>query len=172
MVKGIKHVAFSRDGKRLVCSDMDNDHQVFVFDLTKKLSAGETLKPLAFGSGSKSAIMSLGFNGSGDTVIATCVRSVTFLKINGSILESKSGTGWGKTPADTVMCQVLANDTLFTGTFLGEIIAWTDSTIVMRTSGHKGKINCIHASKDGSLIVTGGADGNIITWSFEGNALE
>lgn len=70
------------------------------------------------------------------------------------------------------MCQMLANDTLFTGTFLGEIIAWTDSTMVMRTSGHKGKINCIHASKDGSLIVTGGADGNIITWSFAGNALE
>ena len=142
--------------------------------MTKKLNAGETLKPIAYGPSSKSAIMSLGFNGSGDTVIATCIRSVTFLKINGSTLESKSGTGWGKTPADTVLCQVLANDTLFTGTFLGEIIAWTDSTMVMRTSGHSGKINCIDAIKDncGNFgIVTGGADGNVNLWSYEGNAL-
>jgi WD40 repeat protein len=116
--------------------------------------------------------MSLGFNNSGDTVIATCVRQVIFLKINGSTLESKSGSGWGKTPADTVMCQVLANSTLFTGTFLGEIIAWVDSTIATRISAHSGKINCIHASRDGSVIVTGGADGNVMTWSVKGTALE
>lgn len=47
MVKGIKHVGFSADGKRLVCSDMDVDHQVYVFDLAKKLGPGETLKPIA-----------------------------------------------------------------------------------------------------------------------------
>lgn len=87
-------------------------------------------------------------------------------------MESKPGSGWGKTPADTVMCQVLANDTLFTGTFLGELIGWTDSTIVFRMSEHKGKINCISASRDGSTIVTGGADGNVLLWSYEGHALE
>jgi len=53
--------------------------------------------------------MSLGFNSAGDTVIATKVGSVQFFKITGSNLESKFGTGWGKTPADTVLCQVLAN---------------------------------------------------------------
>jgi len=47
MAKGIKHVAFSRDGKKLVCADMDSDHYIYVFDLTKKLNAGETLKPIA-----------------------------------------------------------------------------------------------------------------------------
>ena len=66
---------------------------------------------------------------------------------------------------------MLANDTLFTGTVLGEIIAWTDSTIVMRTIGHQGKINCINASEDGTAIITGGADGNVNFWNFEGNAL-
>jgi WD40 repeat protein len=41
----------------------------------------------------------------------------------------------------------------------------------MRTSGHQGKINCINASKDGNAIITGGADGNVNFWNFEGNAL-
>ena len=70
--------------------------------------------------------MSIGFNHSGDTVIATGVRSVSFFKINGNTIESKIGSGWGKTPADTVLCQTLAGQSLFTGTFLGEIISWTD----------------------------------------------
>ena len=47
MTKGIKHVAFSKDGRKIVCSDMDTDHSIYIFDLTRKLSAGETLKPIA-----------------------------------------------------------------------------------------------------------------------------
>ena len=52
--------------------------------------------------------MSIGFNHLGDTVIATGVRTVSFFKINGNNLELKTGSGWGKTPADTVLCQALA----------------------------------------------------------------
>jgi len=38
--KGFKHVAFSNNGL-LACSDMSADHQIYVFDLSVKLKAGE-----------------------------------------------------------------------------------------------------------------------------------
>lgn len=40
MVKGIKHVAFSRDGSKVACSDMSDDHNVYVFDVKTKLKTG------------------------------------------------------------------------------------------------------------------------------------
>ena len=109
--------------------------------------------------------MSLGFNNSGDTVIATCVRTVTFFKINGSTFETKIGLGWGSSPADTIMCQALAGNTLFTGSFTGEIISWTENSIANRIKGHGKKINSIYASKDGTTLVTGSGDGTVKTWS-------
>jgi len=108
--------------------------------------------------------LSVGFNHNGEQVVATGVRTVSFYRINGCNLELKNGTGWGKTPADSVLCQTLSGQTLFTGTFLGEIISWTDSIIQTRISGHKGKINCIQSNREGNLLITGGADGNVIIW--------
>jgi WD40 repeat protein len=40
LTKGIKHVAFSKDGKYLACSDMSDDHNIAIFDCKVKLKAG------------------------------------------------------------------------------------------------------------------------------------
>lgn len=40
MVKGIKHVAFSRDGRFVACSDMSDDHNLYIFDVKTKLKTG------------------------------------------------------------------------------------------------------------------------------------
>jgi len=37
MTKGIKHVAFSKDGKYLACSDMSDDYNLSIFDCKTKL---------------------------------------------------------------------------------------------------------------------------------------
>lgn len=74
MLKGIKHVAFSPNGKYLACSDMQDDHNVYIFDVKTKLKPGAAWAPVAYSKGSKAVVMSLGWNSSSDVVIATCVK--------------------------------------------------------------------------------------------------
>jgi hypothetical protein len=95
MTKGIKHVAFSRDGRYVACSDMHDDHNVFIFDVKTKLKAGQAWVPIAFGKGTRSNIMSLGWNATSDVVIATAVKQVVFFTFTNGALKNQKGTGWG-----------------------------------------------------------------------------
>jgi hypothetical protein len=97
---------------------------VFVFNWKAPVKAGSVLQPFAQGAGTRAVIMSLGFNDTGDAVVATCIKAVTFFLIKDGKLQAKNGTGWGNSGADTVMCQAVAGNTLFTGNFAGEIISW------------------------------------------------
>lgn len=103
---------------------MFDDHNIAIFDLSAKKVAGKVLAPIAFGKGCKALIMSLGFNSTGDTLVATCVKEVNFFTWTGGVLKATKGTGWGTTPADAVLCQTFVGPTLFTGTFSGELISW------------------------------------------------
>lgn len=48
--------------------------------------------------------MSLGWNATNDVVIATCVKAVVFFTFAHGKIVAKNGTGFGTTPADTVLC--------------------------------------------------------------------
>ena len=62
LLKGIKNVAFSPDGKLLAASAMDDDHTIAIYEWQTKLKPGQTYKPIATGKGTRAVIMSLGFN--------------------------------------------------------------------------------------------------------------
>lgn len=73
------HVAWSKDGRYLAASDHSDEHCIAIFDMQAKVKSGAKMAPIAFGKGSRSVILSLGFNSAGNTVIATCVRAVTMI---------------------------------------------------------------------------------------------
>jgi WD40 repeat protein len=95
MLKGIKHVAFSPNGKYLACTDMQDDHNVCVFDVKTKLKPGAVWTPVAYSMGSKAVVMSLGWNAASDVVITTCVKQVVFYSLMNGKLTAKNGSGWG-----------------------------------------------------------------------------
>jgi len=41
LIKGIKHVAFSKDGRYLAASDLSDDHNIAIFDLQAKKVVGK-----------------------------------------------------------------------------------------------------------------------------------
>lgn len=169
MLKGIKHVAFSPNGKYLACSDMQDDHNLYIFDVKTKLKPGAVWAPIAYSKGTKAVVMSLGWNTASDVIIATCVKQVTFYSFLNNKLTAKNGSGWGvQQPADTVLSQATCGNTVFTGHLSGEIIAWNGSTVSKRNSCHKAKVNCLYANEAGTVLVSGGADGLVSTWKVEG----
>jgi hypothetical protein len=94
LLKGIKTVAFSADGKYLAASAFDEDHTIAIYDWKVKLKPGEAYKPIASGKGTRANILSLGFNPAGNMLIATAVKEVNFFTFDGGIIKGKKGTGW------------------------------------------------------------------------------
>jgi len=56
------------------------------------------LTQVAKGKGCREVIMSIGFNPTGDCLVATCVKSVVFFTWENGAVKSTKGTGWGSTP--------------------------------------------------------------------------
>jgi hypothetical protein len=83
---------------------MSDDHNIAIFDCQVKLKPGVAWAPVATGRGCRAVIMSLGWNATNDVVIATCVKAVVFFTFSHGKIVSKNGTGFGTTPADTVLC--------------------------------------------------------------------
>lgn len=79
LVKGIAHVAFSKDSKFLAASDMSDTHNIAIFDISKKQPT-----VLAHVQGPRAVIMSLGFDPAGEILVATCVKEVNFFTRKGS----------------------------------------------------------------------------------------
>ena len=63
MKKGVRHVAFSQDGRYIATSDMSDDHVCTIFEiLQQKDKNGKIIVQVASGSGGKANVMSIGFN--------------------------------------------------------------------------------------------------------------
>ena len=94
LTKGIKNLAFSKDGKLLAASAFDDDHCIAVYQLGQTLKPGQTVAPIATGKGTRAQILSLGFNPQGTELVGTCVKEVDFFSFAGGLIKKKVGTGW------------------------------------------------------------------------------
>ena len=111
--------------------------------------------------------MSLGFDTTGETLIATCVKEVNFFTWADGKIKCKKGTGWGTTACDTILSQAIVGNTLFVGNLGGEIISFAGNSVSKRKKGHAEKVNCLFATTNG--LISGGGDGNVCTWSVKGS---
>ena len=136
---GIKNVAFSHDGELLVATGLDDDHSIAVFRWKevalpqannehgqRQEPTDEEKEPLiAAGKGPASNIWSIGFNAKNSQIIATCSNEVNFYSFKDGSL-SLLDQGERTRPLGAVLCQAIAEDTLYTGTHDGKIIEWSE----------------------------------------------
>ena len=135
LLKGIKTIAFSSDGKMLAASAFDDDHSIAVYNWNAKLKPGETIKPIAHGKGTRANIFSLGFTPQNNQIVATCLKEVCFFSFDGGLIKAKKGTGFGNN-AQAVLCQAFVDNVLYTGLFDGGIAAWGGQAIKGITKAH------------------------------------
>lgn len=89
LTKGVKHMAFSSDGKYLVASAMDDDQMMAVFEWAKPpAKPGKPIKPIAHGKSTRAKILSLSFNQANSMVVATCVKEVSFLTFANGVFKA------------------------------------------------------------------------------------
>ena len=121
------------------------------------------MKIHAKGKGCRENIMSLAFSPNDDCLVATCVKSVLFFTWANGAIKSTKGTGWGKTAADTILCQAHIGSNLYTGTLGSEIIIWQGTAISGRFKAHQNRVNCMFATESGKLL-TGSHDNTVKVW--------
>ena len=144
LTKGVKHIAFSADGKYIIASAMDDDQMAAVFEWEKPpTKPGKPIAPLAHGKSTRAKILSLSFNPAGTAAVATCVKEVSFITWANGTLKTQKGTRWGNKGAESVLCQAWVGDALFTGSYSGDIIQWGGRNLSKRTPAHKGRVNAL-----------------------------
>lgn len=80
-------------------------------------------------------------------------------------MKGRPGTGWGKTKQQSVLCGTFMGRTLVTGTFSGQLLLWKGRSISKRLDAHKGACNAVWNRTAETGFITGGNDGQIITWN-------
>jgi len=168
LLKGIKNLCFSSDGKLLAASSMDDEHNIAVYDLSVKSTTG-AIAPIATGRGSRAILFSLCFSNPANTLVSTGVREVNFHTITNGTITTKKGTGIAQTPT-TILSSTFVGATLFTGTLAGEIQAWSGNAMTKAVKTHTSKVNTLFA-KDAQTLFSGGGDGLVIQWQVTGTGL-
>ena len=173
--KGITHLCFSQDGNYLAASSADDSHCIAIYDweectTTAKNFASKSKKAnalVATGQTTRSNILSLLFNPSGDQLVAPAVKEINFITFAGGALKVKKGLEYGEGKRESLLCATYIGTSLVTGGFSGKLYIWKGpahlSSRPQALQAHTGCVNAIWGKPNG--FITGGNDGLVIVWN-------
>ena len=181
LTKGINHLAFSRDGKYLVATAADDCHNVAVFDWekgvaedlssitnhrlrTKKGQAQCKGPVVGTCEGGRANILGVCFNKSGDTIAMACVKEVNFITVTPGKMKKKKATGLKGENLTSIMCCGYLNNTLLCGSIKGRLLVCAGTQFTKTLKAHTDALNSIFIRENDSGFITGGSDGNVLTW--------
>lgn len=172
--RGISHLAFSSDGKKLAAVSVDKYHSTAIFDVSKILSSkGEVQQPdciLAYNRGPSDSIFHICFDGTGNSLAFGCKRGIYFGSIKSRAIKLKRGRKWTPNcPKQAVLCLTSIDQNIVGGTHSGQLVIFKDNDLISDKSAHKSACTAICKRKNGKGFITGGNDGIIITWDSNFN---
>ncbi len=179
--KGINHLAFSSDGKYLVGTAADDDHNVAVFEWAKgkaedlsqitdphlRMKKGQPqFKGPVVGTckGGRANILGVCFNKAGDTLACACVKEVNIIKITPGKLRKTKCSGLKGANLTSIMCCGYLKNTLLCGSVKGNLLLFSGTSFTKALKAHSSALNSIWIRENDLGFLTGGNDGIILTW--------
>lgn len=174
LTRGISHVCFSGDGKKLAAISIDRYHSVAIYDVHKVLNTkGDKYTQdvvIAFSRGPRETVFHMVF-GIGSSLIFGCKRGIYFGSIKDKKVKLKRGTGWdNNTPRQAIICvAIIDSQSIMTGSNSGKILKWKSGMLAETIDAHESSCTAICKRKKNNGIITGGSDGIIIVWDSQMN---
>lgn len=176
LTKGVGHLAFSNDGKKLAALSVENPPMLAVFDV-EKWKAGEHRRVgnadppclIVKIQGPNDIIFDMTWNKFHDKVVISTKRDVHWVNITRKVTDT--GSGWDLKDKCSTLSLGLIDDDIFGCTIRGTIVRWKSIMFEKEIKAHKGAIycSCDWKRSDKNQVLTGGADGFIRFWN---NTLE
>ena len=179
--KGINHLAFSSDGKYLVGTAADDDHNIAVFEWAKgkaedlsqitdphlRMKKGQPqFKGPVVGTckGGRANILGVCFNKAGDTLACACVKEVNIIKITPGKMRKTKCSGLKGANLTSIMCCGFLKNTLLCGSVKGTLLLFAGTNFTKALKAHSSALNSIWIRENDLGFLTGGNDGIILTW--------
>jgi WD40 repeat protein len=167
--KGISHMDFSQDGKKLAAMSIDEFHSVAIFDVAKVLASKGDVNLsdclLVWNVGPPSSVFHMCFDGSNNRLAFACKNGIWFGQIGSKQLEIKEGQKWSPAcPKQSVLCLISMDYEVVAGTISGKLVIFKDEDLVSEKPAHKSAITAIHKRTNNRGFITGGNDAIIIIW--------
>ncbi|MCQ2819417.1 MAG: EF-hand domain-containing protein, partial [archaeon] len=184
--KGINHLAFSKDGKYLVATAADDNHNLAIFDWQKGTAedlssiTNHRLKPkkgqaqckgpvYATCETGKANILGVCFNKDATTIALACVKQIGIITVAQGKLKVKKATGLRGDNLTYIYCCGYLNNTLLCGTANGKLLVLAGTAVSKTIKGHTAAINSLMIMEGNIGFITGGADGMVLVWDSKYN---
>jgi hypothetical protein len=136
--KGINALSFNPTGTKLVAIGMDDNHTIYLFDLTEnKLVASE--------KGDSYRILDVCFKSEREFVTVG-IKHYKYWVIDNNKLVAKDGI-FGETDNKLGLVKN-SNENFVTGSATGEVTLWKDEKIIMSKKGHSKNVDCIFTNEN------------------------
>lgn len=162
--RGVAHLAFSQDGKRMCSVGHDVNHTHCVWYSVSGKWTDTVLQATHHGSRNKTLCVS--FVASGDyQLVSGGVNHMNFWTLSGCELHCTKGLFGRKGKEQPIMAVATLGRKVVTGTVSGHFYVWEDNVVGRALKAHDESVNCIRAHERG--FISCGKEGTIKLWDGE-----
>lgn len=175
--RGISHLCFSNNGKKLAAISIDKYHSVAVFDVQKLLnSTGNKYNSeilLAFARGPEETVFHMVFDCTDNRIVFGCKRGIYFGNIKEGKITLTEGDKWtSTTPKQAILCLTsIDNQNIIAGSTSGKVLKWKGTSLTDALEGHSSSCTAICKRNNNKGVITGGNNGKIIYWDGQMNKI-
>lgn len=150
-VYGTSTICFSPNGKRIICSGLDDDHTIFLIDTDSQSIVAKT-------TSGNSKVLDIAFK-SDTEFISVAIKHYKFWTItNKKELICKNGE-FPQGCDYKIGVVTVIKDTIITGSSSGYVSNWKDEKFALSKKIHQGNVDTIFSNNE--VIITGSRDSSI-----------
>ena len=173
--RGIKHLAFSSDGRYLAAIAADDRHTGAIYDWRALYDAQNARErnnaKIAHGTTTRANVMAIGFTLDPDKpeLVLACVKEINFINfLETGSMKCRRGIGWSrKSPHQTLLSLAfLQNDTI-SGGYNGGLVIWNKRKIVQTFRAHQAAVTALFTRDKGVGFISGSNDNTVIVWDSD-----
>ncbi|CAD8200325.1 unnamed protein product [Paramecium octaurelia] len=162
-LRAIVLLKFSPDGSLLLTVGQDDDNSLAIYDWQGK-------RQICTSNIDKAKVNGAAWKDN-EEFVTVGNKHIKFWKISGRNVQGKMGQQQGKFESQFSVAYAFDNQVIVSGGGSGTLFCWKGGSSDKGIKGHEGKVCSFIMDKAKKLLYSGGLDGKVISWGYEGGQL-